>query len=276
MTTGDKTLSERIEWAYEVLSRFYPQTVRQIYYVAISEGWLPPDTSKTKRRSYKAIQTALEKGRRRGLIPWDWIVDVGRIYRQQFTEKVLEDFAANASLYYTPMADHGCLLWVEKDTIVPTVGDIARDFICPLVSGRGFSGLSHIRKVALNLDTDVQRVLFIGDHDPSGMVIDESLERNLLDDFGVTWEVERIALTWEQAQDLPHLDLKPADSRTPGYEAIYGSRAWEVEALPIEQLREILYNRLNELWPEEKRAEYEGRVDQERGEIDDALFDLTD
>lgn len=274
MATGEKTLSERIEWAYEVLSRFYPQTVRQIYYVAISEGWLPPDTAKTKRRSYMAIQRALEKGRRRDIIPWGWLVDVGRVYRRNFTEKNLVDFAEDAHLYYTPMADHGCLLWVEKDTIVPTVEDIAREFVCPLVSGRGFSGLSHIRKVALNLNTDIQRVLFIGDHDPSGMVIDESLEKNLVTDFGVSWKVERIALTWEQAQGLPHLDLKSADSRTPGYEARYGPRAWEIEALPVEQLRKIVFNRLRTLWPESKQSKYEQLLSQERDKIKEALSRL--
>jgi len=276
MTTGEKTLGERIEWAHKVLSRFYPQTVRQLYYVAISEGWLPPDTDKTKRRSYKAIQTALEKGRRRGEIPWEWIVDVGRVYHRNFSEKNLSDFAEEGDLYYTPQADHGCLLWVEKDTIIPTIEDIAREFICPLVSGRGFSGLSHIRKVALDLGVEVERVFFIGDHDPSGLVIDESLETNLLNDFGVAWKVERIALTWEQAQGLPHLDLKPSDSRTPKYEERYGPRAWEVEALPVERLREIVSDRLRSLWPEEKKSEYEQRVDQERDEIKTALFDLID
>ena len=271
MATGEKTLSERIEWSYEVLSRFYPQTVRQIYYVAISEGWLPPDTNKTKRRSYKAIQGALEKGRRRGKIPWEWIVDVGRVYRRNFSEKNLSDFARDGHLYYTPPADHSCLLWVEKDTIVPTIEDIASDFICPLVSGRGFSGLSHIRKVSLDLDSIVNHIFYVGDHDPSGMVIDESLETNLLHDFGVTWKVQRIALTRDQAQGLPHLDLKPTDSRTPRYEALYGSRAWEVEALPVEELRGIVTDNLKTLWPEEKKSEYEKRADQERDEIEDAL-----
>lgn len=274
MATGEKTLSERIEWAYEVLSKFYPQTVRQIYYVAISEGWLPPDTNKTKRRSYKAIQGALEKGRRRGEIPWGWIVDVGRVYRRNFSEKNLSDFARDGHLYYTPPADHGCLLWVEKDTIVPTIEDLARDFVCPLVSGRGFSGLSHIRKVSLDLDGVVNRIFYVGDHDPSGMVIDESLEANLLNDFGVAWQVRRIALTWDQAQDLPHLDLKPTDSRTPGYEACYGSRAWEVEALPVEELREIVSNQLHTLWPEQKKSEYENRANHERDEINNALYEL--
>jgi len=275
MTTGEKNLSERIGWAYEVLSRFNPQTVRQVYYVAISEGWLPPDTAKTKRRSYMAIQRALEKGRRRDIIPWGWVTDVGRVYQQNFTAKDLADFVENAHWYYTPMADHGCLLWVEKDTIVPTVEDIAREFVCPLASGRGFSGLSHIRKIALKLDTDVQQVLFIGDHDPSGMVIDESLEKNLIADFGVSWKIKRIALTWEQAQGLPYLDLKPTDSRTPGYEARYGPRAWEVEALPIERLRKIVFDQLSALWPEEERSEYKELVDQERNRIKEALSELS-
>ena len=274
MATGNKTLSERIDWAYKVLYKFHPQTVRQIYYVAISEGWLPPDTKDTKRRSYMAIQRALEKGRRRDIIPWDWITDVGRIFRRNFTEKNLRDFAARAELYYTPMADHGCLLWVEKDTLVPTVEDIARDFVCPLVSGRGFSGLSHIRRVALSLDRDIQRVLFIGDHDPSGLVIDESLEASLITDFGVSWKIERIALTWEQAQDLPHIDLKPSDPRTKGYEARYGPRAWEVEALPVQQLRQIVFNKLRTFWSESKQSEYKQLVSQERDKIREALSDL--
>lgn len=275
MTTGKKNLSERIEWAYKVLSDFNPQTVRQVYYVAISEGWLPPDTAKTKRRSYSAIQSALEKGRRRGVIPWDWIVDVGRVYKRNFTEKNLSDFAAEGHLYYTPVADHGCLLWVEKDTIIPTIQDIASNFICPLVSGRGFSGLSHIRRVALDLGILVDRILFVGDHDPSGMVIDESLETTLSRDFGVDWNLHRIALTWDQAQSLPHLELKQTDPRTPGYEALYGPRAWEVEALPVQQLRKIVSDQLRSLWPEDERSEYERRIDQERNWIKDALSELS-
>ncbi len=274
MTTGEKSLSERIEWSYELLSKFHPQTVRQIYYVAISEGWLPPDTDKTKRRSYKAIQNALEKGRRRKEIPWEWVVDVGRVYQRNFSERNLSDFATEGRLYYTPVADHGCLLWVEKDTIIPTIKDIASDFICPLVSGRGFSGLSHIRRVALDLDGLVNKVLFVGDHDPSGMVIDESLEESLLSDFGADWNVQRIALTFDQAQNLPHLNLKPTDSRTPAYEARYGPMAWEVEALPVEQLRRIVSEQLRKVWPEKKKSEYKQRVDQERDNIEDALFEL--
>jgi len=276
MTTGTKNLSERIEWAYKVLYRFNPQTVRQVYYVAISEGWLPPDTVGTKRRSYKAIQTALEKGRRREIIPWEWIVDVGRVYQRNFTEKNLSDFVAEGHLYYTPIANHGCLLWVEKDTIIPTIQDIARDFICPLVSGRGFSGLSHIRKVALDLDVEVNKVLFVGDHDPSGLVIDESLETTLYRDFGVDWDLERIALTWDQAQSLPHLELKPTDSRTPGYEARFGPRAWEVEALPVQDLRKIVSDQLRSLWPEDEQSEYKRLRRQERNEIKRVLSELEE
>ena len=276
MATGDKGLKERIEWAHAVLSEFHPQTVRQVYYDAISEGWLPPDTKETKRRSYKAIQTALEQGRRRGIIPWDWVVDVGRVYRRNFTEENISDFARDAHLYYKPVANHGALLWVEKDTIVPTVGDIASDFVCPLVSGRGFSGLSHIRRVALAMDDYVDKVLFIGDHDPSGMVIDESLEESLLSDFNVSWDIERIAITWEQAQPLPHLELKDTDSRTPRYEERYGPRAWEVEALPVETLRSILSDRLSELWSKTDKAEYEQKLKDEREEIEDGLSHLME
>lgn len=264
-------LSDRIEWCANILSEFNPQTVRQIYYVAISEGWLPPDTALTKRRSYKAIQTALEKGRRRGLIPWEWIVDPGRIYRTHFTEKTFSDFALNAHLYYTQMAEHKSLLWVEKDTIVPTIEDIAKNYVCPLVSGRGFSGLSHIRRVAEELDQDVERVLFIGDHDPSGVIIDESLETNLATDFGVSWKVERIALTWPQAQGLPSIELKPSDSRTPNYRYRFGEEAWEVEALPVERLRKIVTDRMKEVWPDDERNAYIENLEQERTQIQDAM-----
>lgn len=260
-------LNDRIEWCEKVLREFHPQTVRQIYYVAISQGWLEPDTAKTKRRSYKAIQTALEKGRRRGIIPWEWIVDPGRIFSRNFTEKSLQDFKSNAHLYYTPMADHGCLLWVEKDTLVPTVEDIAIEFVCPFVSGRGFSGLSHIQRIASSLGQDVERILFIGDHDPSGVVIDESLETNLATDFGVFWEVERIALTLEQAQGLPSIGLKSSDSRTPNYRDKFGEQAWEVEALPVQQLRKIVTDRMRDMWDDDDRNAYIEKLEQERKNI---------
>lgn len=272
---SDKTLEQRIGWAYDVLAAFHPQTVRQVYYVAISEGWLAPDTGKTKRRSYRAVQSALEQGRRRGDIPWGWVVDVGRLYRRNFTERDLSSFAREAELYYTPPADHGALLWVEKDTIVPTIEDIADDFVCPLVSGRGFSGLSHIRKVVLDLDGIVRQILFVGDHDPSGLAIDSSLEDNLLSDFGIEWSVERIALTWGQAQGLPHIGLKSGDSRTPAYRAYFGDRAWEVEALPVERLRQIVSGHLSNLFPDTEKSAYEERLETERAEIRQAMKELS-
>jgi hypothetical protein len=122
-------------------------------------------------------------------------------------------------------------------------------------------------------------ILHVGDHDPSGVGLYRDLEedvrafgRNLRywqlqkdreeetgrtrDDFSdqenmALWllantqaevEIVRVAITPEQAleNDYPSAPPKPKDARTPGFVDEYGTETWQAEAIPPDELQEIV------------------------------------
>ena len=82
------------------------------------------------------------------------------------------------------------------------------------------------------------RVLYLGDHDPSGIHIQEKLASRL-DEYagskGRKLEIEdrRLALTFEQAKSLklPPSKMKKIGQGSTAYRSMYGSEVWELDAL---------------------------------------------
>lgn len=80
-------------------------------------------------------------------------------------------------------------------------------------------------------------ILYIGDHDPSGINITETVRKELALYGAADFTVERIAITCEEScqDDDPEIHSAPAkytDSRHSGYVSEHGTTlAWEVESL---------------------------------------------
>jgi hypothetical protein len=91
-------------------------------------------------------------------------------------------------------------------------------------------------------------ILYVGDHDPAGVLIDVALERELRRhlDPEATLRFERIAITPEQiaAYDLPTKPRKPGDRR-----ALEATETVEAEAMPAALLRTLLCERIEALLP---------------------------
>lgn len=90
-------------------------------------------------------------------------------------------------------------------------------------------------------------VLYLGDHDPSGLDmirdINSRISEMLLQDGSDTFFIIKlIALTKEQIKKYspPPNPAKLTDSRSDGYIALHGRQSWEVDALPPEVLDKIL------------------------------------
>jgi hypothetical protein len=140
-------------------------------------------------------------------------------------------------------------LLVEKNTVASQLRNIAGKYTVPMTSGRGYSSLPPRKEMVDRFRTsgrDTLVVVVVSDFDPEGEDIPGSFGISLRDDFGVPEERLRIvkaALTAEQVQTL---DLhegqfsKETSSRYRRFVEAHGERAWELESLTADQLREIV------------------------------------
>ena len=140
-------------------------------------------------------------------------------------------------------------LLVEKNTVASQLRNIAGKYTVPMTSGRGYSSLPPRKEMVGRFRSsgrDNLVVVVVSDFDPEGEDIPGSFGISLRDDFGVSAERLRIvkaALTAEQVKtmDLHEGQLsKESSSRYRRFVEAHGDRAWELESLTADQLREIV------------------------------------
>jgi len=153
-----------------------------------------------------------------------------------------------------PFAYREVELWVEKESIRNFVGDLASKYRLSIQVTRGFASLSMYQVAIQRAEKrGVKKILYVGDFDPSGLLIDRIAE----EEMGI--KVNRIALTMEQIRRLkpPSIPVNKRDSRAKDYIKKYGDRCWEVEALRPRTLYRIVEGEIRKHVPPEYLAEAE-------------------
>jgi hypothetical protein len=146
---------------------------------------------------------------------------------------------------------HYVEVWTEKDAIRSIIMEAADPWGLRVFACRGFASLSSLADAA---DTfrywqkrgKEVRVLYFGDHDPSGLAIDESAERSLAEDFNVhDVEFRRLAVTPEQIleHDLPTRPVKTSDRRAAGWEG----GCVEIDTLKPSVLKQLVDDAITDL-----------------------------
>jgi hypothetical protein len=226
----------------ELLAARRPDTVRGIMYAVVSAGWLP-DTSV---RSYRLVQRILNTLRKKRVIPFDWVVDNIRETRKPSSWTGLDDFADTVSNVYrkdfwAQLDEHICII-VEKDTVAGRIWPVTDEYDVALHALRGFSSTTFASEIGLQWAT-IERPItayFIGDHDPSGLGIETSINSPLRDSSGRDdFRLKRLAVLPEHFDTFDIRPLKPKekDTRAKRFVAEYGERCAEVEAIPADELR---------------------------------------
>ena len=208
-----KLLESRIR---RVAKKYRRLTVRQFYYIMTSRFGYPPG-----RQFYKRLVYHLSKMRQNDRRLHAKIVDNTR----EFIPAI-------------PVGFHKVELWVEKDAIRMLSEDLAAKYRMSIQVLRGFPSISMLRKAFLRArKRGIQRILYVGDWDASGVLIQQFAEREMA---GV--EFRRIAITPDQARrySLPSIGVNNRDSRAKEYVKRYGNEAWELEALRPGTFRKIL------------------------------------
>lgn len=254
------------------------RTARGFYYVALSRGLIRPSMDMTKEgkasrdAAYAKITNLIVNLRKAGRISWNAVLDLTRnidMPRAVFDSP--SDARAALRRQYDEDRwigqDFYPIFIVEKDALEPICKPMATQWQMPFVSSRGYGSVTLQHDVARLVKErraahpeQLTLVLFISDHDPSGLDLQRAWEDTLKDDYRLPIILHRIGLTLEQAEQFPEfaLRIKGSDSRSKSYEAEHGSRAWEADIMPEEMIRAAIDDSINgvldqEMWEQRDR-----------------------
>ena len=245
------TLDEQI---VRVLEEDHPQSVRHVFY-RMTDPRLEEPVEKSDR-GYRHVQDRCAKLRRSGRVPYSWIADMSRRGYFVHTFSDAGDFLRQMKgLYRADLwenADRRCEIWCESRSIASVLMDLCRELAVDLYPCGGFSSMSFVHEAAEqhdgSSDTRPLVVLYVGDFDPAGVLIDQSLERelrlHLRDDIGL--DFRRIGINEAQVREygLPTKPRKETDKRS--QQVAYSV---EAEAMPAKILRSVLRTEIEALLP---------------------------
>jgi len=272
---GDYGRQWIIENSVEILDDESDQmTVRQLYYRLVADYGMPNCI-----QSYKRVVSAMTSARWDRTVKFDAFIDRDRtVFGETDAEPTdldqkvrtatnqVQAWMSNYSKHRWENQPNFVEIWIEKKALQGVFEDVAirRDVaLCPC---KGYPSLTFLKEArdrfleAQDRDQDV-KIIYFGDHDPSGDDIPRSLEENL-ERMGVEVEVIRVALTKEQvmAWNLPPAPTKATDSRTKNWDGI---GQVELDAVKPKQLRAMAQEAVDELFD---RDLYEDLMAQEREE----------
>ncbi len=270
-------------------------TLRQLYYRFIATDAFPderyftagkrtpgnPDGTGTKncQQNYKWLGDLIADGRVSGLVDWDHIEDRGRAsaggdFGWSSPERAVNSIAQQYGITHWDGQPEHVEAWVEKDALVDVIARAAAPLDVSYTACKGSPSHSLIHDAALRLkrferDSVKTRILYLGDHDPTGLDIPRDIQERLAL-FGSRCYVERIALTMDQVEQYnpPPNYAKATDSRFDGYVEQYGTDCWELDALEPQVLTDLVDGKIREHLDDDLRQVRLDREGRERVELD--------
>lgn len=226
----------------EVLAEDHPQSVRHVFY-RMTDPRLTVPVDKTEL-GYERVQRRCLVLRRAGLIEWSWIADMTRRGFHVSTYQDGADFIRRVQGLYrqqlwTP--ELPCVeVWCESRSIAGVLREQCRDLAVSLYPTGGFSSATLCYEAAQEIDLRGHPsavVIYIGDYDPAGVLIDRHIETELRTHLQTPLDFQRIAITEAQIEylDLPTKPRKDGERRRLDIKATV-----EAEAMPAAILRALV------------------------------------
>ena len=241
----------------EVLLEDYPQSVRHVFYRMTNPRLTTPVVKSD--HGYKQVQQRISRMRRSSDLPYGWITDATRRGYHVNTFTSASDFLEQMKSYYRAdlWSDNESYVevWCESRSLAGVIEDTCREYAVSLYPAGGFSSMTLIYDAAQYInDVCVDRrdayVIYIGDYDPAGVLIDKSIESDLRKhlDPSVPLEFIRLGITLEQIElyDLPTKPRKSGDKRSQQV-----TTTVEADAMPANLMRSLLANEIEEFLPED-------------------------
>ena len=223
----------------------------------LTDPRLPEPVEKTES-GYRQVQQRLAVMRRAGRIPYGWITDATRAgFHVDTFDSPGEFLRSVAALYRGNLwasSAHYCEVWTESRSLAGVVQELCRELAVSLYPAGGFASLTltynaaqYIEREASGKDSAI--VFYVGDYDPAGVLIDQSIEAELREHLppGFPLEFHRIAVNAAQVAeyDLPTKPRKAGEVRRQDI-----TETVEAEAMPAATLRELLRSSIEGLLPD--------------------------
>jgi hypothetical protein len=282
-----------IEAVLEEYREYLPLTIRQVFYRLVGKGY--PKTESF----YATVQEVCNRGRRSRRIRFDDIRDdgVSRLGGESLTyytspEEYYADQSELYNLYQRSWhADQPAFVQVlcEASGMVPMLERAVRDYRVPVASSSGFDSLTvkhDLFQEALRREEKYGQytvLLHLGDHDPSGVSVYESMAEDLEAFCEYVYgliEVRRVALTPEQIRTrgiatTPD-EIKPSDSRSRAFIARGLEPAAQLEAIPPDTLTAIVRQAVESALDLDMLRASQAQERLERGQVQEMLDEVNE
>ena len=250
-------------------------TLRQLYYQLVSKNIIPNDI-----KVYSKLSKLITDARYAGLIDWNAIEDRERVpivCSEWDNVSGLVDSAIRS--YRLPRwedQDNYVELFTEKRALSSILAPIANKWHINFCVNKGYASATAMydlyERVSLKIKKKRINILYLGDHDPSGLDMNRDIYDRLgeflcsqvnpatvskfeMEDFiDANVEFHHIALTADQINTYmpPPNPAKIKDPRAKGYIEEHGTSSWEVDALKPEVMMGIVDDAIADLVDEEK------------------------
>jgi hypothetical protein len=231
-----------------ILDADNPMTVRQVFYQLVVRGTI----EKTEKEYQGTVIRLLTDMRMAGTVQFSWIIDESRRTRQTRTFDTITNAVRDTAKFYRRSALRECPdyveIWCEKEALSGIIWDVASDYDVPVVVSKGMPSLTQVFDSFTNIyhAAEAGKSTYIyqfGDHDPSGVLIPEALERRL-DQFSQRYDcpcpaVERVSLTEEQIAEF-NLPTRPTKREGNTHADSFEGESTELDALPAPELRRMV------------------------------------
>lgn len=224
----------------------YDLSLRQLYYQLVASNVIP-----NEERSYKRLGEIISDARLAGLVDWDMIKDRGRetIISPRWKSPADLVEAGAEQFRIEKWKDQDCYVevMVEKQALEGVLIPVCHELDVAFTANKGYSSSSALYEAGKRiLDRSDEgkevHLIYLGDHDPSGIDMSRDVWERLELFSGTPIEFHRVALNMDQIRRLrpPENPAKLTDSRAAGYIKRFGRSSWELDALEPRLLAEIV------------------------------------
>lgn len=266
---------ERVERAHAIIreyeARGYSITLRQLYYQHVARG-----LCENSKEEYNRLGDIVVKGRMAGMLSWTAIEDRTRnLNTWRYHESPHAAVRELTQTYRLDKWSHQRVrpeVWVEKEALAGVVENICSKLEVDFFSCRGYVSMSEMWRAGRRMASYVSKgqspvILHLGDHDPSGIDMTRDIREKLMTFSGVRVQVVRLGLEMHQVERyrLPPNPAKMTDSRATDYVRKYGHESWELDALDIDVIHELIREAVEHMRDE---AQWQESLQQENADRD--------
>ena len=259
----------------------YKLTLRQLYYQLVSS-----DILENKVQNYAKLSRILTDARLCGFVDWEIIEDRIRIpQRPSQWDSINELVSAALSQYRKDRhysQENYVEIWVEKDALSGILEPITRKYHLNLMVNRGYSSITAMWNASQRFQEQIDdnkncHIIYLGDHDPSGLDMIRDIKDRLATFQIDNLNVNQIALTNTQIKKYnpPPNPAKENDPRAKWYIKQFGHVSWELDALKPQVLTTLLESEIKKLLDLQLYNEIIQQEDREKNQLVQLVEELN-